>query len=335
LSSYTVTVAVPTLAADEKLVECIHSLKRQTLPGVEVIVVDNSGRGLARDRLERCGEIGGVRIIENKGNQGFGGAVNRAFRSSQAPFLATLNDDAAAGPCWLEAIVKVLRNQPEVGMCASCVRLKDSGKLDSAGMRIAGDGSSKQRGYGSDPRLFEHVQEVLLPSGSAAVYRREIIEDTGGFDEDFFLYCEDTDLGLRARWAGWKCLYVPDAVVDHHYSHTAGAFSAQKAYFVERNRLFLALKTLPARMILLAPFYALARYFWHLVLMFRREGAAAKFAGSPGSLPWIVVKAHLATFAALPLLVAKRRVIRRRISAGEFARILRAHWIGVREVASL
>ena len=87
---------------------------------------------------------------------------------------------------------------------------------------------------------------MLLPSASAALYRRAMLEEIGLFDEDFFLYCEDTDLGLRARWAGWKCIYVPGAVVDHHYSHSAGRASRLKAYYVERNRLFVAAKNFPA-----------------------------------------------------------------------------------------
>ena len=90
-------------------------------------------------------------------------------------------------------------------------------------MLMAGDGSSKQRGHGRPPEDFPVAEEALFPSGSAALYRRAMLEEIGGFDAAFFLYCEDTDLGLRARWAGWKCLYVPEAVVEHHYSHSAGA----------------------------------------------------------------------------------------------------------------
>ena len=80
---------------------------------------------------------------------------------------------------------------------------------DSAGMLICADGSSKQRGHGLPPEAFGQQEEVLLPSGSAALYRREMLEDIGLFDEDFFLYCEDTDIGLRGRWAGWKCRTFP------------------------------------------------------------------------------------------------------------------------------
>ena len=81
-----------------------------------------------------------------------------------------------------------------------------------------------------------------------------MLDEIGGFDEDFFLYCEDTDLGLRARWAGWKCWYAPKAIVYHHYSHTAGRATPLKAFYVERNRLFLLVKNFPLSKLILAPF---------------------------------------------------------------------------------
>ncbi len=183
--------------------------------------------------------------LRTKRNVGFGAAVNQAFRESRSPFLAVLNDDATADPRWLEALLAAVEARPDVGMCASQVRLAGDGRLDSAGMLLCLDGSSKQRGHLESPESFSRRQEALLPSGSAAFYRREMLEEIGLFDESFFLYCEDTDLGLRARWAAWECLYVPDAVVEHRYSHSAGKASALKAYYVERNRLFLAVKNLP------------------------------------------------------------------------------------------
>ena len=185
-------------------------------------------------------------MIANDRNVGFGAAVNQAFRQSTAPFLAVLNDDAAAHPGWLEALLAAIEPRPDIGMCASQVRLAGDGRLDSAGMLLCLDGSSKQRGHLESPASYARQEEALLPSGSAALYRREMLEEIGLFDESFFLYCEDTDLGLRARWAGWECLYVPDAVVEHRYSHSSGKASALKAYYVERNRLFRDLQELSA-----------------------------------------------------------------------------------------
>jgi len=104
-----------------------------------------------------------------------------------------------------------------------------------------------------------------------------MLDEIGLFDESFFLYCEDTDLGLRARWAAWECLYVPDAAVEHRYSHSAGKASGLKAYYVERNRLYLAVKNFPISDLLLAPFYSTIRYFWHFVFAMQGRGKAADF----------------------------------------------------------
>src|SRR6202158_4532479 len=125
-------------------------------------------------------------------------------------------------------------------------------------MLLCRDGSSKQRGHLESPESSARLQETLLPSGAAGFYRREMLVEIGLFDESFFLYCEDTDLGLRARWAGWECLYVPDAVVEHRYSHSAGKASPLKAYYVERNRLFLLIKNFPLRLLPAASLAALA-----------------------------------------------------------------------------
>ncbi len=327
----TVTVIVPTLAADETLAECLASLDRQTWPDFEVIVVDNSGRCAVKPR-ER------VRVIANKTNIGFGAAFNQAFRDSKSPFLAVLNDDAVADPRWLEALLAAVEARPDVGMCASQVRLAGDGRLDSAGMLLCLDGSSKQRGHLESPASFSRRQEALLPSGSAAFYRREMLDEIGLFDEAFFLYCEDTDLGLRARWAAWECLYVPDAVVEHRYSHSAGQASALKAYYVERNRLFLAVKNLPVPELLLAPFYSAVRYFWHVVFAIQGRGKAAEYlrsGNSPRQLPMMVLRAYLELLRHFPALWKQRRSIKRRFTPKQFRRLIRRFSITPRQVAAL
>jgi len=326
-----VTVIIPTLAADETLAECLASLDRQTFSDFEVIVVDNSGRCAVEPREH-------MRLIANKTNMGFGAAFNQGFRDSKSPFLAVLNDDAVAGPRWLEALLAAVEARPDVGMCASQVRLADDGRLDSTGMLLCPDGSSKQRGHLESPESFSRRQEALLPSGSAAFYRREMLDEIGLFDEAFFLYCEDTDLGLRARWAAWECLYVPDAVVEHRYSHSAGQASALKAFYVERNRLFLAVKNLPVPELLLAPFYSVARYFWHFVFATQGRGKAAEFrraGNSPQQLPLVVLRAHLELFRHLPTLWKKRRGIKRRFTSKQFRRLIRRFSITPRQVAAL
>ncbi len=331
----TVTVAIPTLAADESLDECLASLGRQTFRDfeviVEVIVVDNSGRHQVKPRP-------GVRVIANDRNIGFGAAVNQAFHQSQAPFLAVLNDDAVAQPGWLEALLSAVEHRPDIGMCASQVRLAGTGLLDSAGMLLCLDGSSKQRGHSEAPASYARTEEAFLPSGSAALYRREMLDEIGLFDESFFLYCEDTDLGLRARWAAWECLYVPDAIVDHRYSHSAGRASALKAYYVERNRLLVIFKNFPLLQLLLVPFYALSRYFWHFVYALKGRGKTAEFQREGGSLvrlPWYVLRAHLELLARFPEVWRQRRRMKRRLTSKQFRKLIHRYSIAPRRVAAL
>jgi len=313
------------------------SLLNQTERAIEVTVVDNSGQRLAR---QADAERFGAAVLENPRNLGFGAAINAAFRLSRAPFLATLNDDAVAQPDWIRALLRAIEARPDAGMCASQVRLMDEDRLDSAGMLIARDGSTKQRGHGEAPARYDRPENALFPSGSAALYRRAMLEEIGLFDENFFLYCEDSDLGLRARWAGWECIYVPEAVVEHRYSETAGAASPLKAYYVERNRLFLITKNFPALWLAVAPLFALARYFWHAFSILEGRGSAARFRRQRRStleLVFIVLRAHCAWLFHLPSLWRKRRSImaRARLSPGAFGRLLKAHAISTREVAAL
>jgi GT2 family glycosyltransferase len=291
-------------------------------------------------------------VIANDRNVGFGAAVNQAFRDSEAPYLAALNDDTVAQAGWLEALVAAAESRPRAGMFASTVLLytrsmtvapptnAPAGTLDSAGMLIAADGSSKQRGHGECSARFADAKDALFCSGSAALYRRAMLHEIGLFDEDFFLYCEDTDLGLRARWAGWECAYVADAVVEHRYSHSAGRASPLKAYYVERNRLCVVAKNFPFSMLMRVPFASVGRYFWHVVSLRDKGGKAAEFqqAGhSAAILPFLVLWAHISSLLRLPRLLAGRRRIMatRRLSVPEFRDLLREHSIGVRQVASL
>jgi GT2 family glycosyltransferase len=274
-------------------------------------------------------------------NAGFGAAINAAIAKSDTPYLATLNDDAVAHPEWLSRLVSAMESEPGAGSCASQVRLfGDAPQLDSAGMLICADGSSKQRGHKRPLAEFATSEAVLMPSASAALYRREMLQQTGGFDGDFFLYCEDTDLGLRAARLGWTCRYVADAIVDHRYSHSAGRVSPLKAYYVERNRICVAIKNFPLAMLIATPFVAALRYFWHVRSLFSGQGAASDFrqAGNGGwRLGWFVLKAHFAAIARLPHSWKQRCqiVATARVDNRSFTALLRRHSISARRVAEL
>jgi GT2 family glycosyltransferase len=322
------------------LADCLRSLGSQTLRDFEVIVIDNSGVGRVQPVSQGALSNEYFRVISNDHNAGFGAAINQAVRSSESPYVATLNDDAVAHPEWLAKLVACADANPRAGMFASEVHLAGTDRLDSAGMLIAADGTSKQRGHEHHPSKFANAFDTLFPSGSAALYRRAMLDQIGLFDESYFLYCEDTDLGLRGRWAGWECRYVPGAVVEHKYSHSAGRASRLKAYYVERNRLYTVLKNFPMRLLWRIRLAEAVRYIWHVIFMLQGRGKAAEFrtaGGSGAGLVWLVLRAHLSAARRLPHLFRERRKIMaaRRISPAQFAAAMHAHRISLREVAAL
>lgn len=328
---------IPTLRADRCLYDCVAALQSQTTSEFSTVIVDNSGEGLVR--LHDVADLP-VEIIENKANRGFGAAVNQGIAQSTTPFIATLNDDAVPSPGWLEALLRAADERPDAGMFASCVGLAGRQRLDSAGMLLCADGSSKQRGHDRRPDEFKLQEETLCPSGSAALYRRAMLDEIGCFDESFFLYCEDTDLGLRGQWAGWQCVYVPEAAVCHHYSHSSGDASPLKAYYVERNRLAVAVKNFPAERLWRVPWAAIRRYGWHALSLLQGKGKAAEFrreGHNPLHLAYFVLRAHASTLSRLRPLWRERQAIQARAkrTAAEFVEVMDRHAISVREVAAL
>lgn len=328
-------MVIPTLEAGESLRATLVALERQTFRDFETVVVDNGGGGAARDAASGLD----VRIVENVRNVGFGEAVNQGAAGSGSRYVATLNDDARPEPEWLGRLVDAAQSRPDFAMFAPAILLAaEPDKLDSAGFAIYPDGVAKQRGHRLAATGYAREEEVFAPSGCAALYRRELLDRIGWFDADYFLYVEDTDVGLRAQWAGGRCLYVPSARVVHDYSGSAGRASRLKAFYVERNRLWTLVKCFPFRLWLLAPFRTAWRYLHHLKQAFGGGGLASEYGRggeNPLSLVLIVGAAHWRTLLAFPTLMRKRAALRARkkISTGEFLRMLRRFRVSAAEVA--
>ena len=224
-------------------------------------------------------------------------------------------------------------------MCASRILLlEEPGLLDNTGHLLYRDGLNRGRGrLEPDGPAWDVPGEALFPSGCAALYRRAMIDEIGTYDPEFFAYGDDTDIGLRGRLAGWRCVYVPGAVVRHHYSKTAGSYSRFKAFHVERNRVWIAVKYFPLRHLLASPFWTVARFVLQAWGAMTGRGAAGKFAreDSRAALIVVLVRAYASALAGLPLMWRERRLMRpiRRVGAGEFERWLREFGISAREIA--
>jgi GT2 family glycosyltransferase len=331
-----ISVIIANLNGEKYLPDCLRSLEAQTFRDFEVIVVDNGSTDGSLDLLKR--DFPWVRVIALDENLGFARGNNVGFEASSSEFAATLNNDTIAGPGWLQALYDAAKDDGSAGMVASKIYLGGQGReLDSAGMLIYPDGMARQRGRGeTDNGQFDGIRDVLFPSACAALYRREMLNEIGYFDEAFFSYCEDADLGLRGRLAGWKARFAPSAVVHHLYSGTGGKYSALKACLVERNHLWVLLKNMPARVILISPFYTVWRYIVQVYGLLSGRGSVARFAedGGKSRLVTVVIKAYCQAFMKLPRMLTERKKIwgRRRIGRGEYRELLKKHRISAMEL---
>jgi GT2 family glycosyltransferase len=317
---------------------CLASLLNQTWPALEIIVVDNGSTDGSRELLRsRYGPR--ITLIESPVNLGFAGGNNLGIRAAKGAYVALLNNDAVAQPGWIGALVAAAEADARIGMCASKVLVLDgNGLIDSAGLLLSPDGIGRGRGrLEPDGDAYARGEEALIPSGCAALYRRAMLDEIGLFDEDFFAYCEDSDLGLRGRLAGWTCRYVPTAVVHHAYSRSTAPYSTFKAFHVERNRCFVVLKCFPATAIVASLPYSLARYALQAWGAVTRRGAAARLSErtSPTALVALLLRAWGAALVLAPRMLARRRRQRalRRLTPAEWRRAVRPHRLGLRELA--
>jgi hypothetical protein len=163
-----------------------------------------------------------------------------------------------------------------------------------------------------------------------------MLDEIGLFDEDFFSYCEDSDLGLRARLAGWKAVMAPRAVVRHLYSGTGGKYSEFKAFYVERNHFWVLLKVFPWSSLLAFPFYTLWRYIIQVYGLLSGRGSVARLAEEGGKLRLlrVAVRSYGAALSGLPKMLLKRRAIwkAKRLSSGEYRALLKRHRITAAEL---
>ena len=313
---------------------CLASLGAQSDVIFETIVVDNGSEDGSADVAES--EFG-ARVIRNRENRGFCAANNQGIAAARGEFIALLNNDAEAEAGWLAELARACDLRPDVGMAASKVLVwEDPRRIDKAGHLIFPDGQNRGRGAGSlDQGQFDGEEEVLWPDGCAAMYRKRMLDEIGGFDEDFFAYGDDAELGLRARIAGWKCVYAPRAVVRHHRGSTLGKDSGRRLELIERNRVLLAAKLFPWSLLWLNPLYFAIRLIAGAVMAGRGEGDTTHFPGVGGKLRILraLVAGDWQALRLLPRMLRKRSEVRRRLSPAEVRRLILANRLTLREVA--
>lgn len=307
------SIVIPHWNGKHHLQPCLDALARQTYQPIEVIVVDNASTDGSQAYLRE--NYPSVRLIELPENRGFTGACNAGIEAARGEWIALLNNDTEVEPNWAAAVVDAFDRYPEVGSVASKMLLFDKrDHIHTAGDFFTKDGRAGNRGvWQHDEGQFDREEYVFSACGGSAVYRKIMLDDIGLLDDDFFFSLEDVDLGWRAQWAGWRCLYTPNAIVYHHLAATGGGVTA--SYHDGRNLLFVLAKHYPAalwRRYGMQIIRAQARTAWEALRAWRGAAARARLRGM------------LAGVWSLPRMVRKRRQLRekRRVSVDYIESIL-------------
>jgi N-acetylglucosaminyl-diphospho-decaprenol L-rhamnosyltransferase len=232
---------------------CIETLGAQTLPPREIVIVDNGSSDGSIAGLENLPVMssGRVRVISPGVNLGFAAANNLGASLAGTPWVATLNPDAFPEPEWLAELMAATIRHPNAAMFGSTqLDAADVRRLDGAGDVFHASGLVWRGHHGAPADSLPPEGEVFAPCAAAALYRRDVFQEVGGFDEDFFCYCEDVDLGFRLRLMGRKCIQVARARVHHVGSAITGRRSSFATYHSTRNRVWMFVKNMPGVLIL-------------------------------------------------------------------------------------
>ncbi len=335
-----VSVVIVNWNRAELLRACLASLCLPQEAPFEAIVVDNGSTDGSIELLDRLQATlpFPLRVIRNADNRGFCAANNQGIAAARGEFVALLNNDAEAGPGWLKALLQAFTD-PQVGMAASKVLVhEDPRMIDKVGHLIYLDGQNRGRGTGQfDHGQFDRVEEVLWPDGCACMYRKSMLDEIGGFDEDFFAYGDDAELGLRARIAGWGCLYMPTAVVRHHRGSTLGKQNPRRLILIERNRVLLAAKLFPGTLLWRNVAYYVARMAAGLWAAMLNRGEISRFQSPGGKLTalWAMLRGDWEALKLLPRMLRKRRQLRslRKLSPSQVKQLLLRHRISLKELS--
>lgn len=242
-------MVIPSWDGADLLRLALTSLRRQQFRDFEILVVDNGSRDGTAAML--AADFPEVRSLTFPENRGFAAAVNAGIRESQGEIIALMNNDIEADPGWLGALVGALDRRPEVGSVSSkMLDAADPRRLDSAWDAMGLTAYNVGRGEVDGPR-FSTGREAISACAGAAAYRRSLFEDVGYFDEDFFAWFEDVELGIRGQLAGYRSWYEPTSVVFHRGSATGARHADMKWFLVSRNMLVLFFQTMPLRRILI------------------------------------------------------------------------------------
>jgi hypothetical protein len=243
-----VTVVIVNWNGKALLEECLESFRKQVYSAFSIIIVDNGSQDGSVDFVKT--KYPEINVIALSQNLGFATANNLALGTIQTDYVALLNNDAVPDAMWLNNLVTALETRPEVGFVASKMLFyHQPDVIDRAGDAYTKAGTALLRGRGMRSNNFNEINFVFGACAGAALYRMSMLNDIGIFNENFFLLYEDVDLSFRAQLKGYKCLFVPQAIVYHKGSHSIVHDSPMSIYYSHRNLEWVYIQNMPARLI--------------------------------------------------------------------------------------
>ena len=318
-STNLVSIIICTWNSAAHLAHCLSCLEAQTYRGFDVIVIDNGSKDGCVDDLEHKWPSLPLRVERWPENRGFAAANNLGARLARGKWLACLNADAFPEPDWAEQLLGAATKNPG-GIFYSSKLLNANAPqlLDDAGdtYHISGLARKRYHGYPAD-RYGLTQEEVFSACAAASLYERDAFLQVGGFDEDFFSYYEDVDLSFRLRLQGFRCQYVPEAVVHHMGSASVGARSDSATYYWQRNFVWSFVKNMPSPLLWRAlPAHALANAIY--LAYYIQQGRVGT-----------ILKARMDTIRGLPHIIKKRKEIQRtmKIDPSELLRVMEKGWL--------
>jgi GT2 family glycosyltransferase len=242
------SVIIPNYNGQRFLPTVLAALQAQSFRDFEVILVDDASSDDSVAWVEA--NFPAVRLLVNRRNLGFVQSCNAAVDAARGHFVVLLNNDTEPEPTWLAELTQVICANPQAAIFASKLLLfEQRDQIHTTGDLLGQDGIPRNRGvWEADRGQYDQHSEIFSGCGGGSAYRKTVWQQLGGFDEAFWMYLEDADLGFRAQLAGWSAVFAPKARVYHHLSATGGG--ALASYYVGRNTLWLIAKNMPTALLL-------------------------------------------------------------------------------------
>lgn len=293
-----VTVVIVNYNSGKLLAECLRHLAAQTVLPARIIVVDNASTDGSAEIADTSATL---TVIRMKENIGYAAANNRALAECTGEFVAMLNPDAFPAPQWLERLLEAAAGYPDYALFGSrLVSAENPDLLDGDGDCYHASGLVWRAGHGQRFAQESKTWEIFSPCAAAAMYRARALRRAGGFDEDFFCYLEDVDLGFRLRLLGYRSLQVAGAVARHVGSATTGGQKGAFAlYHGHRNLVWTFVKNMPGALFwLLLPFHVLLNLVSVIWFALRGRGK-------------VILRAKRDALSGLPKMWQKRQQIQK------------------------